>query len=219
MKTIKKFLVVLFFLVSWSAFAQITDGDDQMHTLFSNGSRSIGGYGGITARYTELGSAPGAVVGFRGCMVAGHTVAVGFGGNGIFSNFRYDNKLGKDALLAGGYGGLYIEPILLPKLPVHIALPVMIGVGGISYSLNNNNQNWRQNNYTESNIIDSKAFFIVEPGVELEFNVVKYFRLAIGAYYRFTSDVKLQYDDNTPIEKPGFLRGLSTGVTLKFGKF
>lgn len=219
MKTIKILFSVLFFLVNLSVFAQNTEGDDQIHTLFSNDSRSYGGYGGITARYSELGSAPGAVVGFRGCMIAGHSIAVGFGGNGIFSNFSYDTKLGKDALLAGGYGGLYIEPIILPKMPVHIAIPVMIGVGGISYSLNNNDQNWRHNNYTESNIIDSKAFFIVEPGVELEFNVVKYFRLAIGAYYRFTSNVNLQYDDNTPIEKPGFLRGLSTGVTLKFGMF
>jgi hypothetical protein len=218
MKTIKLMVGIFFLLSGWLAFSQNTEGDDQMRTLFNNGSRSLGGYGGITARYNELGSAPGAVVGFRGCFIAGHTVAIGFGGNGIFSNFKYDSKLGKDALMAGGYGGLFVEPIILPKLPVHIALPVMIGVGGISYSLNNTDKNWRSN-YSEDNVIDSKAFFLIEPGVELEINVVKYLRLAVGAYYRFTSDVSLQYSDLTPIEKPGFLRGISTGITLKFGKF
>lgn len=219
MKTIQTIFAVIFSFLCFSGLAQNNQGDDQMRTLFNNSSRSFGGYGGITARYSELGSAPGAVVGFRGCLIAGHTVAVGFGGNGIFSNINYDSKLGKDALLAGGYGGLYLEPVVLPKLPIHVAFPLMVGVGGISYSISNSNQNWRQSNSMQDNVIDSKAFFIVEPGVELEFNIVKYFRLAIGAYYRVTTDVNLRYDDNTPIENKGFLRGLSTGVTLKFGKF
>lgn len=216
MNTLKFFSMFFLGLISITALSQ-NNNDREMKTMFGN-TNSIGGYGALTARYSEIGSAPGATIGFRGCLVAGHSIAIGFAGNGIISDFKYDAKLGKDAILAGGYGGLHLEPILNPYSPIHLAIPMTIGAGGISYSTTNRDFTWTDNTNDPHNI-DSKAFFFFEPGIELEMNVLKFVRFAIGGYYRFTSDVSLHYADNTPIQKSDFLRGFSAGLTLKFGKF
>ena len=54
-------------------------------------------------------------------------------GYGFFSDYKFDAVLNRNTNYQGGYGGFYFEPILLPKFPAHITLPVLIGVGGIAY--------------------------------------------------------------------------------------
>ncbi|MDO9580255.1 MAG: hypothetical protein Q7J06_06760 [Bacteroidales bacterium] len=67
-------------------------------------------------------------------------------------------------------------------------------------------------------IEDSEAFLIIEPGAELELNLTRFFRLAIGATYRFPTsfDVGLS---GTPTASAESIKGLSYMVTFKFGKF
>jgi len=116
----------------------------------------------------------------------------------------------RDANLTGGYGGLVLEPIVFPNFPVHLSLPVLIGAGGIAYTTSNYYPEYDDSDYF---VEDSYAYFIIEPGVELELNMLKFFRLAFGGYYRYTSDIDLiDYPENV-------LHGFSGGITFKFGKF
>lgn len=90
-----------------------------------------------------------------------------------------------------------------------------MGVGGIAYTSDNYNDHHRDN-YIE----DTDVYLIAEPSVELEFNILKYFRIALGAYYRYTSDVSLEYiSTGQPFVGEDVLHGLSMGITFKFGKF
>ena len=57
-----------------------------------------------------------------------------------------------------------------------------------------------------------------EPGVELEFNLVKFFRLAVGASYRLTNGVILKYNFNRDI-RTNALNAFNFYVIFKFGKF
>ena len=61
--------------------------------------------------------------------------------------------------------------------------------------------------------LDSDAFFVFEPGMEIELNIVSFFRIAIGGSYRYTSDINLIGHD------PDLLRNFNAYFTLKFGKF
>jgi hypothetical protein len=54
---------------------------------------------------------------------------------------------------------------------------------------------------------------VFEPGVELEFNVTRFFRTAAAVTYRFTSDVEI-----TGMEQ-NVLKGLNFKLGFKFGKF
>jgi hypothetical protein len=222
MNTVKISLLLLFLgLASLHLRAQEEPSEKdnaQIKTLF-NADKSVGGYAGIVARYSDIGPNPGMVLGARGCFIAGHRLAIGLAGNALIGDKVLNDRLQLDGSFSGGYGGLLIEPILFPKFPVHISIPIVMGAGGISYSTKNQDNTFVLFG-SGSNTVDSKSFFILEPGVELEINVLKFFRLAVGGYYRYTNNINLRYDNSTDlIAKADFLRGFSAGITLKMGKF
>jgi len=186
------------------------DDNDDVKTLFGNGYISHGGYGSFSVGYSEIDNKDALTMGARGAWVIGHWFALGFAGNGFLNDYHFDPGSSRNVNLSGGYGGLLMEPILLPRFPIHISLPVVIGVGGLAYTTSNAYTDWFEPNYYTE---DATSFVIVEPGVELEFNVVRFFRVAVGAYYRYTSNITLM---NTPGD---VLNGYSGAVTLKFGKF
>ncbi|MBN2612727.1 MAG: hypothetical protein JXB00_14315 [Bacteroidales bacterium] len=209
----KLFLFMMMVSVLASVYAQEdetieikTRNDDDMMTLLGS-SNALGGYGGLSILYSEINGKDGFCFGARGAAIMGHSFALGFGGSGFVTDIFYDDALATDVSIAGGYGGLFFEPIILPKFPVHVTIPVLVGVGGVAYS--SVNDTWEEDWFVE----DSEAFFVVEPGVELELNVTKFFRFSFGAYYRYTSNIQLQ---NSPKD---MLHGFSYGVNFKFGKF
>jgi hypothetical protein len=58
---------------------------------------------------------------------------------------------------------------------------------------------------------------VIEPGIEVELNITRYFRFCVGGYYRYTSAVDIQ--DPQFVVPTDILKGFSGGVTFKFGKF
>lgn len=183
---------------------------DEVITLFGDHHVSHGGYGAITIGYSQIDNMDAIIMGGRGAWIIGHWFAIGFGGLGFINDMHYNDELKQNVNLTGGYGGMILEPIILPKIPVHISTPVLFGVGGIAYMSSYGSLDWDQPNYLTE---DATSFVIVEPGVEVEFNIVKFFRLALGASYRYTSDINM-YDTY-----PDVLNGLSYNISLKFGKF
>lgn len=180
---------------------------EQIHTLFGDRHITHGGYGAVGLMYGIIDGKDALVMSGRGSWVIGHAFALGIGGTGFLNDFTRttDNYVN----LAGGYGGLVLEPIILPRFPVHISLPVLTGVGGVAYA-SYDPYLWPDGSPV---VEDSCPFLIIEPGAELELNIVRFFRISMGAYYRYTSRITLI---DTPSD---VLNGLSMGVTFKFGKF
>jgi hypothetical protein len=187
------------------------DERKEMKTLFGNNRYSNGGYGGFSIGYSVIDDKDALVVGGRGAWVIGNSLAIGVAGAGFVNDYHYNVALDYDVNLAGGYGGLFLEPIVFPHSPVHLAFPIIAGIGGISY----NRINWYDDpwDYNDSWVEDAETFLIIEPGVELEFNLLKFFRLGLGVSYRYTSKINL-YDTPSDV-----LTGITTGVSFKFGKF
>ncbi len=46
---------------------------------------------------------------------------------------------------------------------------------------------WEENVHSEA----SDAFIIIQPGIEAELNVTRFFRFALGGYYRYTSNIDI----------------------------
>jgi hypothetical protein len=209
-------------------FGQETESDQQMRTIFGSPEvKSLGGYGALDLGYTTINKRDAVYFGARGAVVVNHSLALGIGGKGFITNPAFDVNLKQDYELAGGYGGFYIEPIIKGNSPVHISFPTLIGAGGVGYL-----KHWGDfddDSEYENSDEDSYAFFVFEPGVEIEFNVVKWMRFAVVGSYRLTSDVKLKYknrpgiDDDlfaeTSIAPSDMLRGFNVGLIMKFGKF
>jgi hypothetical protein len=214
-----KKLIVLFAVlaVTLPTFAQ-NDGEPdnggrEMQTLMGK-NNVIGGYGAFSFQYTEIDDRDAFVFGARGAMVIGHMMSIGIGGAGFFTDVQNNLGTDQDISLAGGYGGFFFEPIVMPRFPVHISFPILIGAGGVSVvSVDDDNNEWNDNYKSEA----SDAFMVIEPGVEVELNVTKFFRFCVGASYRYTTDVDIT-ETNYEVSKD-ILKGFSGGVTFKFGRF
>lgn len=184
-------------------------GDIQ--TLFDPHSGS-GGYGAFSIGYTRINNRDAMIMGGRGAWVIGHGFGLGMGGYGFVNDPTYNSVNQLNYSLAGGYGGLIMEPILFGWFPVHLSFPILVGAGGVantSYSSDWNDPYEHWDGYLEN----ATAFFVAEAGAELEFNLVRFFRLALYGSYRYTSDIIME---NTPTDA---LRGWNVGMTFKFGSF
>lgn len=232
-KTILTLLMAFFSVV----FLQAQNNDEEMKLLFNKKDKSgdkekiaNGGYGALTFGYTQIDGKDAMVIGARAAWIANHHFALGLAGRGFFNNFNsneyydptYNPNYDPNYALAGGYGGILLEPIVAPNYPVHVSFPVLIGAGGVSATPTN----WQNVDYYNQYYYGTDAYFVLEPGVDVEFNITKFFRIALGASYRYTSDVYLQYkylndlDETVYVNVPkDALRGFNFDFSLKFGWF
>jgi hypothetical protein len=208
-------------LLSTAITAQ--DNDRTPRTLFGGGREmDHGGWGGPTTHFTRVMGREALLVGARGGWLIDHVITIGLAGHGLVTdvpNGSYDTyRLAKgDSLRQGsqfrmGYGGLLIEPIIAPMSPLHVSFPIIVGAGGCGYETYTRHP--VQNEFDDFRYSDDfQAFFVVEPGIELELNLIKLVRLGIGASYRYTTDLHL------PETSKEALRGLNAGLTVKVGRF
>jgi len=210
----KKILLLILSAVFIFSSTYSQEGDEEIQTIFSRVS-SNGFYGGLSLGYSDIDQRHAFVVGARGAWIINHSLAIGLGGKAFANEYEFDALEGEYVNLQGGYGGLLIEPILGGQQRIHLAIPILIGGGGIMHA-DEYDPHWPSGAgyYTDRSYInDRAAFFVLEPGVELELNLLRFLRVSLGAYYRYTSQIDL-YD--TPSDA---LNGFSYELAVKFGKF
>jgi len=213
----KKLIFFLAVLVTMPAITRAQDPEfehyksKEIKTLLGR-NRQGGGYGAFSTGYTTIDNYHGLLFGGRFSWIASHSVGIGFGATGFINEFHYEPSIDRDVFLTGGYGGLYVEPILFPRLPVHLSFPVLLGAGGISFISKDDDV------FNDNFIEDSKAFLIIEPSAELELNLTKFFRLAFGVSYRLPTQFDIGLPGSYMIDVES-LKTLSYTVTMKFGKF
>lgn len=184
---------------------------NEIKTLFSK-SRKLGGYGAFSFGYAPIGNSDAMIAGGRAGLIIGQHLTLGVAGRGFATDFDWnDSKDGDRSFYHnGGYGGFLLEPIILPRSPIHLSFPVIFGMGGVGYY-------WREydvvQEYWRDGYSYSGLFLVVEPAAELEFNITKFMRMSLGASYRLTSDV-----DISGMDRDG-LTGWSTYLAFKFGRF
>ena len=210
----KTVFLLAFVLAVLIANAQDSYQNNEIQTIFSK-NRSNGGYGAFTLGYSCIDGHDAFITGARGAFIFDHSFAIGIGGYGFVNNIDYHHYYGENPphqlSIAGGYGGLLIEPIVAGRSPVHVAFPILIGMGGVSLVDIYNWDYWGPNDPYHN--FDYDVYFVFEPAVELEFNFARFFRTALYASYRYTSNIELYQKDED------VLRGFNFGVTFKFGKF
>jgi hypothetical protein len=199
---------------------QINNGEEeQFFTVFGNQSNAVGGYISLGLGNTIINDNNAFMGQFRLAARLGHSFSIGIAGAG-FSDWMYGLNNDRPGLsmdgyyIEGGYGGLLLEPVFAPKLPVHLSFPILIGAGGVAFTEDREGYDWEDWEYnTERFVLASDAYFVVEPGVELEFNLSGFVRMGAGVSYRFTNAIDVDG------RKEYLLNGLSCSVNLKLGVF
>ena len=147
---------------------------------------TIGGFVGQISKVTVLNGDWGRLSGGRGGLIINRTFAIGGGGCG-----------GTIRGLDFGYGGLELEYIRTSREVTHFSLQALIGGGNV------------EDRARQSDSI----FFVAEAGVNLILKVTTFFRLGVGASYRFTNGVNLENLSDLDASGP------SATLTFKLGKF
>lgn len=198
-----------------------TTQEPPMRTLLGGEQKlSHGGWGAPTLAYTRLMDQDALLTGGRGGWIINHRFTLGLAAYGLTTNVtnaNYDRYLmdaGTDLRSKSrfymGYGGLLLEPVIAYRSPIHITLPLIIGAGGCGYGYNEQlPQDFDPYTYHD----DAQAFFVVEPGIALEMNVIPLVRVGVGASYRYTSDLDL------PATAKDALHGINAGLSIKVGRF
>jgi hypothetical protein len=204
-------LSVFVILISTISFSKEYDSpkkNDEFKTKFKSHIWDRG-YVAISIGYSNIDKQKAFIYGGKTELLVGHSIGFGVGGIGFIDFSHYDNTLQKHVLLKGGYGGLYIEPILFPKFPVHLSFPLLLGAGGIV------TQTWDMPTYK---YMINEVFLIAEQAAELNLNITRHFRIALGASYKFTSFFKGATSSTSPLS-PDALENWNYMMTFKFGWF
>jgi len=229
------FLLILGLCAFQSYSQEVTSGNkytvnpepqqQNIKTLFGKNGGKIehGGWGGFTLGYTKVAGEDAFISGGRGGWLIDHRFTLGLAGYGFFSNMDQNGPYQPtidNYSLGGGYGGLLLEPIIAPFKPVHISIPILIG-GGSAFVIDEMNYHGSYHGYNDYG--SYATCFVLESGVDIEVNVVKFFRVALSLSYRYTSNLSLDYYSTLGLIEfsvpSDALRGFNVGLTMKFGKF
>lgn len=174
----------------------------EVETL-AKGPFSLGFFVGQTSKVTELNGEAALLMGGQAMFVFNHKFNIGGAGYGLVSPV---DPLGAnnldDEYLVMGYGGMVFEPVFRSEKAIHFSIPVLLGAGAYGT---------RQNYWDESDF--EEAFWVVEPGLNVNLNIFRVFQIGIGASYRYVADAFV--DD----VKTDDLSGLAGHLSLKFGWF
>ncbi len=210
---IKLWSLLGFIFLATGLHAQDGINQNVMHTLA--GRNAFTHHGFFVAPVVNVSSFDGQTAilpGLRAAWTINRSVSIGLAGYGLAPTIsRSDIVSDFDVRPLAGYGGLFIEPIVASNQLIHVTFPVTLGAGWTGYV-----RDWADDDFSNRNdrsLIDDHIFWYVEPGVRAELNVARFFRVAMGAGYRYTSDIELI---NTPEDA---LRGMSYALELKFGIF
>ncbi len=120
---------------------------------------------------------------------------------GLYANINTEQKHNEylDKYLRYSDGGLFFGARFFRKFPLQLSVPIKLGIGGIKYF----DDTWT---IVEE---DKDNYFVFEPGVELDFNIIKSFYVALGASYKMTDAISLTDTPNN------ILNGFAVNLSFK----
>ncbi len=188
--------------------------DDKIKSLLGK-ENDINGFGAMDIKVGDFINERALLMGAYGGFIINRRYLFGVAGYGILTNVEFEGSVPgeteiKPLNLHGGYGGVLIGLTIAPRELIHLSIPIVLGAGAFEVA----DEDFFVNNPADSEFtVENSTFFIVEPGLELEFNITKYFRLGAGATYRHIAGTELA---NVKDED---LSGFSGMLSFRFGRF
>ncbi len=203
--------LALIFSISLLGMAQENETKStEIKTILGKNSKARG-FGTLEFKTTEIKDDIVLMPGVTGGIILDNHFVVGMGFYGIANEVDFIGvEPQTKQFLYGGYGGLVLGALIAPKEIIHIYVPVLLGAGGAYITEND----YRNDNGRYVNEFDeSSAFAVIEPGIEVELNLTKFFKIGLGASYRYVTESNLANMTNND------LSGYSGSFSLKFGNF
>lgn len=195
----KIFLLLTLYIAASSLFAQ----EEKIETFFHSKPEKIRGFIAPITNTTILDEETAYMTGISGGAIINDHFIFGFYkqdlDNEILSNNL--NYIGNE--IDFDHKGLWLGYIFMPKRIMHININAQLGKGNLEIYDDTFNE-W----------MEDDLVFVTIPSIEAEFNIAKFFRVGIGANYRFTFDVD-RFRDYSNEDFSDF----GAFVSFKFGWF
>ena len=208
--------------------------DEKIRTLFSNTKNpintvkylglSVGSefqYGSLAGEFTPM-------AGVSGTLHINKKWGIGLAGYSTVNNFTPTALNAKSLLnLNVIYGGLKLEYTPNPNAPIHVSFPLLIG-GGMARvdSANNYRDNFggfggRDRDRNGGREMNGRGtnFWVIQPGINIEVNVIRFLKIYAGASYRLTPSVNTETTTALPTPTANQLSGLNFSAGVKLGLF
>ena len=211
MKYILLIFTATFLLLPLELFAQdtrvVVQNKQRTETLFDR-NVDYGGFGALQYGVSYINGEAVYLRGTRGAFVVNfrpnHTFNIGYGSYRTATNF---SPIGlapefSNAELRTKYDGFELEYVNSTRKLIHFSTQVTIGSGEVRFD--------------DRNIELPKTkdtYFFVQPGLNVNLNLTTWFRLSLGAYYRFANGVDIPGTSDIDLSGPSAMIG------LKFGAF
>ncbi len=214
MKHLKKILVL--FIASCACTINAQDSKDNNYIEFNDRKNIVHGvYLGINTGYGQIKGKNTYIAGLKLAYVANRKFEIGLVVKGLYSDQNLSGiilsdgtELGPD--LGAVYAGFHLEPIFFSKAKVNLSFPVVLGAGAAGagyFELDTAEEEEKERNSLFSSL------YVVEPGVNVLYNISRYVQLEAGIKYRLSSKAVLTPNSFVRIN------GFSTSLGVKVGVF
>lgn len=204
MKKLTPFL--FFFILITSLWAE----EEVQETATEKPSES-GAFGGPVVKVTRINDVFGLIVGGRAGWIYKHTYAIGGGFYGLLRDIEVEVPESPEREFEFAYSGLELEYIIAPSRDVHLSAHTLIGFGGLTDRYQRVVPYYGYDEYSRFGGPDD-SFFIVEPGLNIVWNMKTYLQIYFGGSYRYIRGVEVEGLQNSD------LNGYSVVVTFRFGR-
>jgi len=217
MKTIiTTFLLIL--LTGFMGFAQNEKTGDEVQTLFGNGAKVTGWFIDFNNTFSQLNGQNSYMPGFAGGIIMNHNFKLWLIGKTLSyydTKLQYDNIFEEPVNLVGGYGGLFMEASPIDRKVVHISIPLIFGGGNAEYLSKNTYPEFEDEGEIDycHQQMSTSAYWVIEPGANIEVNVTGFMRLYAGYSYRWMMGLNLANTESNALNGSNFNFG------IRFGKF
>lgn len=200
----------LSFFIFAFVFGVIAFGQSSNKLLTLDGN-DIGGYIGVNGRLTTVKTLPAGLIDIRIAIVINGKWAIGYNSSRLL-NDRHLNTLVTDGVyhLMGSYKGIFVERIYNLGEDFRFSISVLLGQGIVKYEYCQStiaDRKW----YEE--IIDQADFTIIEPTLEINYNILGNFWVGINLGGNLTTAIRMMDTERN------LLNNINEGLSVKYGLF
>ena len=201
----KRFVFVLFFFMLLPSLWA-----EEMKETAADKPSNSGAFGGPVLKMTRINDVFGLMVGGRAGWIYKHTYAIGGGLYGLLRDIEMEVPDSPEREFEFAYSGLELEYIIAPSQDVHLSVQTLVGFGGLT----DRYRRFDSYYYDEFSRFGGPddSFFIIEPQLNIVWNMKTYLQIYFGGSYRYIRGVEIEGLDNSD------LNGYSVVVTFRFGR-
>lgn len=182
--------------------------------------KGYGGWGGATTFFSQINGQDAMFTGGEGAFVFKKNFYIGGAGYALLTPIETGECVdGRKTFYEMAYGGLLMGLTLFPNRAISFNIHALagVGMGGTGYLSEDidiqNIEDFDDWDDIEFNIVSKNKFFVLEPGVDVEVRIAKFFRVGATASYRYIFENKDFMNNNQD------LSGYSVGLYMRFGSF